>query len=508
MAKQNFLAGGFYGKLGATVGQRWKNKRTIRTYVVPGNPRTPAQVANRNKFSDSVPFAQKGMSMNYRSPAFTSETTTEWALRMSAAKYAVDLGLSDVAIIPVVPRGFTSVYTITEINLESVIDATHARLSLVGTLPAGSKSYSLMVYFYDGVRKGEYMLCEGVSDANDNTLLTVTCENTASLQSATTYGVIVSKDDVDAQTVTYSARLVIKKQSLPAFAQTVSITSVSSDNNGGFAVVAQMGVYGSDLVGEFTYNGVLGLGTYKTKQSVFNIGGEEYAQTSEAAGLSWIVENFVVNKTTGLITFTVKPTNYEDIHSYDLRSFTMGLGWTNAYTSDTSMSSGRCQGNTTTTPTYTQPQLDMSLAVTPPYMAVSEQIEGGYGDGTVYFELVNNAAKTAWEARHPTNLKLNLVSGMSNVNLIVDGVARTGVFDWDDVEVDLTGGGTFNCYLNTMEVAGVTSGTVTSGTTNAFVSRMCLSNSLAVKAGTYDANHIWTPLPDWSIPADTAIGLY
>ena len=54
MAKQNFLAGGFYGKLGAMVGQRWKNKRTIRTYVIPHNPNTPEQRKNRNGFAGAV----------------------------------------------------------------------------------------------------------------------------------------------------------------------------------------------------------------------------------------------------------------------------------------------------------------------------------------------------------------------------------------------------------------------------------------------------------------------
>ena len=51
MAIQNFLSGGYYGKLGETVGQRWKNKRTIRSYVIPRNPRTEKQQAKRVRFS-------------------------------------------------------------------------------------------------------------------------------------------------------------------------------------------------------------------------------------------------------------------------------------------------------------------------------------------------------------------------------------------------------------------------------------------------------------------------
>ena len=61
MAVQNFLSGGYYGKLGETVGQRWKNKRTIRTYVIPRNPRTEKQQANRGLFANAVTFAQIGL---------------------------------------------------------------------------------------------------------------------------------------------------------------------------------------------------------------------------------------------------------------------------------------------------------------------------------------------------------------------------------------------------------------------------------------------------------------
>lgn len=508
MAKQNFLAGGFYGKLGATVGQRWKNKRTIRTYVVPENPRTPKQVANRNKFSASVPFAQKGMSMNYRSPAFTSETTTEWALRMSAAKYAMDTGLSDVAAIPIVPRGFTSAYTITEITLESVVDATHATLSLVGTLPAGSKSYSLMIYFSNGVRAGEYMLCEGTTDVNDNTLLTVTCENTATLLSATVYGVIVSKDDIDAQTVTYSAKLEIKKESRPAFALHIDSVTKTATTQGKLHITVETSFLGDDLVGTFSASDARLSGDRKTKEAVFTAGNEDDAIAESFTDNAATISDFTINKETGVIEFDITPSNVQTTQSYEGVFVSFNINWENAYTDETTMSSSFASSSSGWAGGYLQPELNMQLATTPPYVAVNQQVDDGFTYGAIEFWLTDATAKAAWAAKHPASIKFKLVSGNSNINLVVDGVARTGVWDWSDIEEDWGTNGDFNWLLNTMEIAGTTSALVDSGTTNAFVTRMCLSDNLDAKLGTYDANHLWTPTPDWSIPANTSIQVY
>lgn len=507
MAKQNFLAGGYYGKLGATVGQRWKNQRTIRTYVVPVNPRTPKQMANRSKFSAAVPFAQKGMSMNYRNPAFASETTTEWALRMSAAKYAMDLGLSDVAAIPIVPRGFTSAYTITEITLESVVDATHATLSLVGTLPAGSKSYSLMIYFSDGVRAGEYMLCEGVSDASDNTLLTVTCENTATLLSATVYGVIVSKDDIDAQTVTYSAKLEIKKETRPAFALQIEDVTFTATTQEKIHVTVETSFLGDDLVGTFSASEATILGDRKTKEAVFVAGGEDAATTESFVDNAATISNFTIDKDTGVIEFDFTPSNVQTTQSYVGVFIGFRINWENAYTDETTMSSSFVNYSGGWAGGHLQPELDTQLTETPPYILVYEQIDDERTSGSIHYSLANATAIAAWNAKHPTTGTLKLVSGSSNINLVVDGVAKTGVVDWSEVTEDWGDDGDFNWQMEWIDVAGVTSGIITSGTTNAFVSRACLGDDLTAKVGTYDASHIWTPLPDWSIPANTAIGL-
>lgn len=115
MAKQNFIAGGYYGKLGATVGQRWKNIRTLRSYVVPVNPRTPDQMANRNRFAQAIKLAQLSLTFNKGAPVWESANRTEFQSRTSEAKKRIDSGVSGWLALPLYPAG--SVPSVTAADL-------------------------------------------------------------------------------------------------------------------------------------------------------------------------------------------------------------------------------------------------------------------------------------------------------------------------------------------------------------------------------------------------------
>ena len=130
MAKQNFLAGGFYGKLGAMVGQRWKNKRTIRTYVIPKNPNTPEQKRNRNNFAGAVQFAQMGMQMNYYCNLFENPNFTKWNYRMSVARNLKFAGMTDLNLIPLYPADFTPPPVITKIKVHSTSGNNHVTFNV------------------------------------------------------------------------------------------------------------------------------------------------------------------------------------------------------------------------------------------------------------------------------------------------------------------------------------------------------------------------------------------
>lgn len=56
MGKMNLLKANWEGKVGQTVGAKWKNKSTIRTYTKPSNPKTAAQQGVRGVFAEMTSF--------------------------------------------------------------------------------------------------------------------------------------------------------------------------------------------------------------------------------------------------------------------------------------------------------------------------------------------------------------------------------------------------------------------------------------------------------------------
>lgn len=145
MAIQNFLSGGYYGKLGQTIGQRWKNKRTVKSYAVPTNPRTEKQQANRGRFANGVKLAQLAQAATYRSLLFSSESNTEWALRMSVAKNATDSGITGLDAVPLCPTGFVPKYLITNAILQNPGATSAPVLELKGTLPNVSQIFAILI---------------------------------------------------------------------------------------------------------------------------------------------------------------------------------------------------------------------------------------------------------------------------------------------------------------------------------------------------------------------------
>lgn len=148
MAIQNFLSGGYYGKLGATVGQRWKNKRTIRTYVVPNNPRTPSQQANRGKFADAVTYSQIGMQMNYYCALFDDPNMTRWNYRMKVARELKAAGFTDLDLIPLYPMSYTPTILLSDFTRSKVQGNTHITFSCQNLTSEVDRVFSIMFALY------------------------------------------------------------------------------------------------------------------------------------------------------------------------------------------------------------------------------------------------------------------------------------------------------------------------------------------------------------------------
>ena len=173
MAKFNTIAGGYYGKLGATVGQRWKNLRTVRSYVIPQNPQTPTQQANRSRFADCIFYAQLASQMNPKVTAFDTTSRTLWNCRMSTARALQDLQLSELQRIPLYPTTFSVPYTISAASITDIIDETHVVVTVEGTLPNEERVLALLLKLPGAEDwKSRLALCIGTNEVSTPNIFT------------------------------------------------------------------------------------------------------------------------------------------------------------------------------------------------------------------------------------------------------------------------------------------------------------------------------------------------
>lgn len=59
MGKMNLLKANWTGKVGQTVGAKWKDKSTLRTFTKPANPNTEAQQTVRRGFGEMTSFVAR-----------------------------------------------------------------------------------------------------------------------------------------------------------------------------------------------------------------------------------------------------------------------------------------------------------------------------------------------------------------------------------------------------------------------------------------------------------------
>lgn len=109
MARQSFLSGGFIGKLGDVVGQRWKNKKIVRRYVVGANPDTELQKQNRATFATATRLAQQAMNINGHTGAWDNSLVPEFSQRVGQAMRKLKEGATEQEALPLYPDGYIQV---------------------------------------------------------------------------------------------------------------------------------------------------------------------------------------------------------------------------------------------------------------------------------------------------------------------------------------------------------------------------------------------------------------
>ena len=109
MGKMNLLKANWEGKVGQTVGAKWKNKSTIRTYTKPANPNTQAQKTVRTAFAEMTTFvAMFADQIKYLSALNTSGQSVRNAI-IQANKMQIASGTFDKATLMVSKGGLQKV---------------------------------------------------------------------------------------------------------------------------------------------------------------------------------------------------------------------------------------------------------------------------------------------------------------------------------------------------------------------------------------------------------------
>jgi hypothetical protein len=149
VAIQNFLSGGFYGKLGEVVGQRWRNKRTVRKHVIPFNPRTEAQQSNRQQFALATSLAQQAFNINRGWDIWQRPDMGQFSFMVSVAKRRLQAGMSPAQALPLYPDHFDPNVVIRNGSFDWTQWSSNFRLQDTSYILPENRIFEVIINCYD-----------------------------------------------------------------------------------------------------------------------------------------------------------------------------------------------------------------------------------------------------------------------------------------------------------------------------------------------------------------------
>jgi hypothetical protein len=149
MATQDFLSGGFYGKLGDVVGQRWHNKRYVRTWVKGTNPNTPAQQDNRGMFAKATKLAQIAFNINKGDTSWDTTAKGEFSIRVGTAMKRLKAGMSDTDALPLYPDGFSPSHTLSGPSYSYNSAFEEHTVSCSDTFDVQNRTFGIVIHCYN-----------------------------------------------------------------------------------------------------------------------------------------------------------------------------------------------------------------------------------------------------------------------------------------------------------------------------------------------------------------------
>lgn len=178
MATQIDLKGGFYGKLGDMVGQRWKDKAFVRKYVIPFNPQTAIQQDNRKRFGFATQLAQEAMNINGHTDAYDITKVPEFSQRVGQAMNMLKIGGRPDQAFPLYPSTYTGWQDVTFTAQSVNISLYQCTINTTGLAATGATTADCVLYTPWDMTDG---VCEQIKPqvnvSGDDILLTVNGRN-------------------------------------------------------------------------------------------------------------------------------------------------------------------------------------------------------------------------------------------------------------------------------------------------------------------------------------------
>lgn len=148
MAKQDFVNGGFRGKLGNLIGQRWLSLYTVKSYAKPRQPRTGKQQANRELFANATELANIANQYNVGAPMWVKENTLPFNNRVSQARTYLKNGITGENAIPLYRQSATPSKLIDDLTLEES-PTEYTLTSVKWQLLSDTRHFAISAILYD-----------------------------------------------------------------------------------------------------------------------------------------------------------------------------------------------------------------------------------------------------------------------------------------------------------------------------------------------------------------------
>lgn len=150
MAKLDFIAGGYRGKLGDTIGERWRSIIYVKAYTIPSDPRTAAQVLVRKKFAKAAKLVDISMQLNPDHKLWRTRGNINRAQRMKEAIANLNATDNETLSIPIIPSNTIPTSTITDISADY---KTQGQTTLISETIQNADVHCIIGLYITGTQK-------------------------------------------------------------------------------------------------------------------------------------------------------------------------------------------------------------------------------------------------------------------------------------------------------------------------------------------------------------------